>query len=198
MRPKKVLHPTDYSERSRPALMEAAELAATHGADLILLHVVETLGPEALTFGEIYSGRQPEAYRQRLFGQLRQARPEQAGLHVVYVLSEEDVVTAILRTANDLACDLIVLGTHGEGGWARWLTGSITEQVVRRAPCPVLVVKARKPPEELPPLSGAFIHPGRLIEEEQCSARLPQQAIRAVPPDGLAEGPPWADGSQPT
>jgi nucleotide-binding universal stress UspA family protein len=186
MRPKKVLHPTDYSERSRPALMAAAELAATHGADLVLLHVVETLGPEALTFGEIYSGRQPESYRQRLFGQLRQARPQQAGLHVVYVLSEEDVVTSILRTANDLACDLIVLGTHGAGGWARWLTGSIAEEVVRRAPCPVLVVKAEKPTDGLPPLAQTLLHPGRLLEEGPRTCRPPQRAIRPVPPDGVS------------
>ena len=186
MRLKKVLHPTDYSERSRPALMEAAELAAAHGADLVLLHVVDTLGPEALTFGEMSSGLQPEAYRQRLFGELRQLRPEQAGLHVVYVLSEEDVVTSVIRTASDLGCDLIVLGTHGAGGWARWLSSSIAEEVVRRAPCPVLVVKAEKPTEGLPPLAQTLFHPGRLIEEGPQTRRPPQRAIRPVPPDGVS------------
>jgi nucleotide-binding universal stress UspA family protein len=188
MRLKKVLHPTNYSERSRPALMEAAELAITFRADLVLLHVVDTLGPEALTFGELSWGRQPEAYRQRLFGELHQALPEQAGLHVIYVLSEEDVVTSVLRTAIDLGCDLIVLGTHGAAGWARWLTGSIAEEVVRRAPCPVLVVKAEKPTEGLPPLSPSLFHPGRLIQE-QCPARLSHPAIRPVLADGVRDKP---------
>ena len=111
MHPKKILHPTDYTEASRQALLEAADLAQTHGAGLVLLHVVETLGPEKLTHGEVAGGPQPEAYRRRLFEELHRVRPAAPDLHVEYVLSEEDVVTAILRTAADLGCDLIDVST---------------------------------------------------------------------------------------
>lgn len=165
MRYHKILHPTDYSDESRPALRMAADLARQHGATLVLLHVVETLGPENLTFGEV-GKRQPEAYRQRLWDEIHHARPADPQLHVEYVLSEEDVVTAILRTTTDLECDLIVMGTHGVIGWQRWLTSSIAEEVVRKATCAVLVVKPPVVPKPLPPYTATDTHPGHLIQDE--------------------------------
>ena len=63
-----------------------------------------------------------------------------------------------------MGCDLIVLSSHGATGWTRWFTGSVAEEVVRRSACPVLVVKPPRPPEELPPLDGTGLHPGRIVE----------------------------------
>jgi nucleotide-binding universal stress UspA family protein len=164
MRYRKILHPTDYSDDSKPALRMAADLAGQHGATLVLLHVVETLGPERVSFGEV-GKRQPEAFRRRLWDEIHHARPADPQLHVEYVLSEEDVVTAILRTAVDLECDLIVMGTHGVTGW-RWLTPSIAEEVVRRATCAVLVVKPPVVSRPLPTYSATEAHPGRLVQGE--------------------------------
>jgi universal stress protein A len=164
MHPNKVLHPTDYSESSRPALVEALNLARDHNAGLVLLHVVDSLGPEQLTYRESVSADQPSAYRQQLFDELRHVLPAGTQLHVDFVLSEEDPVTAILRTQADLHCDLIVLGTHGTTGVRRWFTGSVAEEVVRRALCPVLVVKADHRSDPLPPLRRTPLHPGRLTE----------------------------------
>jgi universal stress protein A len=164
MHPKKILHPTDYTESSRPALREAVALAEEHGARLVLLHVVESLGPENLSYGESTSAEQPEAYRRQLFEELRHVLPPEAHVRVDYVLSEEDLVTAILRTQADQECDLIVLGTHGLTGVRRWLTGSTAEEVVRRAPCPVLVIKEGRVPEALPDFGPSTLHPGQLIE----------------------------------
>jgi nucleotide-binding universal stress UspA family protein len=166
MRPHKILHPTDYSESSRPALKEALDLSRQHGAGLVLLHVVDSLGPEQLTYRESLSADQPSAYRQQLFDELRHVLPAGAHLHVDYVLSEEDPVTAILRTQADLGCDLVVLGTHGVSGVRRWFTGSVAEEVVRRAPCPVLVVKDERTAEQLPPLRPTPLHPGRLTQTD--------------------------------
>jgi nucleotide-binding universal stress UspA family protein len=165
MRYGKILHPTDYSEESRPALLEACELAREKGATLVLLHVVETLGPEKLTEGEA-AKRQPEAYRRRLWDEIHHVLPPDPHIHVEYVLSEESLVTAILRTAAERGCDLIVMATQGLTGWRRWLTGSVAEEVVRRASCPVLVIKPPAPPQPLGPLEADDLHPGRLIEEE--------------------------------
>jgi nucleotide-binding universal stress UspA family protein len=164
--PKKILHPTDYSQSSRPALAEAVSLARDHQAGLVLLHVVDSLGPEQLTFQESVSADQPAAYRQRLFDELRHVLPADLHAHVDYVLSEEDPLTAILRTQAELGCDLIVLGTHGTTGLRHWFTGSLAEEVVRRAPCPVLVVKAEHPPDRLPPLRPTPLHPGRLTQTD--------------------------------
>lgn len=164
MRLTKILHPTDYSGVSTPALHYAAELAHDHGASLVILHVVETLGLENLPYGQIASADQPAAYRRELFEELRRVRPAETHVHVEYVLSEEDPTTAILRTATDFGCDMIVLGSHGVTGWRRLLVGSIAEEVVRRADCPVLVVKPPHPAKPLPPYLVTALHPGRLTE----------------------------------
>jgi nucleotide-binding universal stress UspA family protein len=56
-------------------------------------------------------------------------------------LEEGDPVTQILRVARETNCDLIVMGTHGRTGLGRLVMGSVAEQVVRKALCPVLTVK---------------------------------------------------------
>lgn len=167
MHPKKILHPTDYSAVSRPALQEALALAQEHLAQLVLLHVVDSLGPEDLTYGESASGHQPEEYRQRLFAELRHVLPPESHVRAEYVLSEEDLVTAILRTQAEYSCDLIVLGTHGTTGIRRWMTRSTAEEVVRRAPCPVLVVKGPRDTESLPDFGPTGLHPGHLVDRDE-------------------------------
>ena len=163
MHPKKILHPTDYTETSRPALDEALRLAEENDASLVLLHVVDTLGPDTFAYAEGYMPFDPEELRKQLWEELRHVLPAKTDAHVEYVLSEEDVVTAILRTQIDFDCDLIVMGTHGKTGWRRWLTSSTAEEIIRRANCPVLVVKPPRPAEKLPHLQGSELHPGRLV-----------------------------------
>lgn len=162
MHPKKILVPTDYSLRSRSALTEALRLAQEDHSELVLLHVVDTLGPENLPYGESASARQPDAYRQRLFDELSHILPDTTSIHVEFVLSEEEEVTAILRTQAEHNCDLIVMASHGFTGWRRWLYGSIAEKVVRQATCPVLVVKEPREPAELPKFGATQMHPGHL------------------------------------
>jgi nucleotide-binding universal stress UspA family protein len=167
MHPRKILHPTDYSESSRPALREAIALAEEHDAKLVLLHVVESLGPENLSYGESVTAHQPEAFRRALFDELRHILPPESHVRADLVLSEEDLVTAILRTQAEFDCDLIVLGTHGLTGLRRWLSGSVAEEVVRRAPCEVLVVKEPRPPAQLPDYWPTDLHPGHLSQTEE-------------------------------
>ncbi|HWT81688.1 MAG TPA: universal stress protein, partial [Candidatus Methylomirabilis sp.] len=62
-------------------------------------------------------------------------------LRVRSVLAEGVPFDQILRAAKRLRCDLIVLATHGRTGLRHVLTGSVAENVVRRAPCPVLTVR---------------------------------------------------------
>lgn len=163
MKPTKILHPTAYSSIDDPALHEALALAKQHNANLVLLHVVDTLGPEKITFSEA-TQPQPETYRKRLWDELRHVLPADTPVHVEFVLSEEDVVTAILRSASEMGCDLIVMGSHGRHGWERWVVRSIAEEVVRKAPCPVLVVKDHPKPPELPEYDATDLHPGHLTE----------------------------------
>ena len=60
-------------------------------------------------------------------------------------VSDGDPATEILHMAHEMNCDLIVMGTHGRKGLSRLLMGSVAEEVLRKAQCPVLVVKDRSP-----------------------------------------------------
>lgn len=136
-----ILYPTDFSESAQEALPYAITMAQDSGARLIILYAVETLGPENVTYGEAVSLPQPAAYHERLWKELRQIQIPEPQIRVDYVLREEDPATAILRTAAERDCDLIVIGSHGLHGLQRLFAGSIAEEVVRGASCPVLVVK---------------------------------------------------------
>jgi nucleotide-binding universal stress UspA family protein len=140
-KPRVILHPTDYSDASASALGIAADLARLHQATLLILHVAETLGPENVTYGEAVSQLEPAGYRQRLEEDLRRHVPPPAGVSVQYLLAGGAPAGEIDRVAREHHCDLIVMGSRGRTGLSRLFTGSIAEEVIRTATCPVLVVK---------------------------------------------------------
>jgi nucleotide-binding universal stress UspA family protein len=139
----RVLAPVDFSDHARRALAYARELAALHGAALDVLHVVhEPVVPAA--FG-------PEVGALPLPGMLGPSREELeafvAGVSGPEVPVELHSATGgaaaeIVRFAEGHGSGLIVLSTHGLTGLDRFLLGSVTEKVVRRAPCPVFTVRA--------------------------------------------------------
>ena len=171
-----ILHPTDYSELSHAALQYAMDEARLHGARLIILHTVETLGPENTTFGEVASQRQPDAYRKRLWDELHREKLSDPAIPVEYLLAEEDPVEAIVRIAVERHCDLIVLGSHGRQGLQRMLGGSVAEQVMRRAPCPVLVVKLPTKDAPSAPPGATELHPGLLSEPAHGPGQAPPRS----------------------
>jgi nucleotide-binding universal stress UspA family protein len=108
----------------------AASLARDGGAQLIVLHIVPaSLAAEQRGFGE------------DLGEELNRMEIPDTGNRVERRLEEGDPVLQILRVAEETSCGLIVMGTHGRSGLARLLMGSVAEQVVRKASCPVLTVK---------------------------------------------------------
>jgi nucleotide-binding universal stress UspA family protein len=126
-----ILHPTDFSERSGYAFGLACSLARDLSAHLIVLHVVHTaLAAEKRGFGE------------DLAEDLNRMKIPDLKIPVERRLEEGDPATEICRVAKEAGCELIAMGTHGRTGFGRFLMGSVAEQVVRRAPCPVLTVKA--------------------------------------------------------
>jgi len=134
-----ILHPTDYSPRSEYALRLAALLAKEPGSRLILLHVVEP--PQAIgTVGRLAPPASEEV-KERAWERLLQLWPADPARRVQHVLAEGDPAAQILRIACEHHCDLIVMGTHGRTGLDRFVLGSVAEQVVRRAGCPVLTIK---------------------------------------------------------
>jgi nucleotide-binding universal stress UspA family protein len=124
-----ILFPTDFSERSRHEFGIACALARG-GSRLVVLHVVEVVHVAS------------EGYEDALNERLRALQPDTPSIQVEYRLREGESAEEILREAAASSCDLIVLGTHGRTGLDRLVTGSVAETVLRRARCPVLVVKA--------------------------------------------------------
>jgi general secretion pathway protein E len=131
-RVKRILVPTDFSSFSTAAISRASDLAMTFGAQLHLLHVVPTKGPE------------PEANR---LLRARQQLGQQISPHLVVELSVEQAAIAgtphraISDYAREHDIDLIVMGTHSRTGLAHAALGSVAEKVLRTAICPVLIVR---------------------------------------------------------
>jgi nucleotide-binding universal stress UspA family protein len=133
-----ILHPTDFSERSNYAFRCACSLAQDYGARLVVLHVYTPLvvgSPEGVFVQSDIEDK--EALRE----QFQQLQPRDPSVQMECRIVEGDSATEILRAAEETKCDVIVLGTHGRTGLSRLLLGSVAEQVVRRALCPVVTIK---------------------------------------------------------
>lgn len=132
-----VLHPTDFSESSESAFRLACSLARDYGARLVIMHVAElpasVVGEGALLIPPTLD---LESIRQRL----EKVRPDDPKILVQHEVVEGNPAREILGAVASTKCDLIVMGTHGRTGLRRLLMGSVAEQVVRRASCPVLTV----------------------------------------------------------
>jgi nucleotide-binding universal stress UspA family protein len=141
---KKILCAIDFSPPSRVAMLQAAELAASCHAELLLLHVQEIPAARA-QLGMMPSP--PEAYELRMgeaWRQLERSAAEVeaiAKVHVSVQQVEGPAPEEIVRIAREKEVDLVVVGTHGRKGVKRAVLGSVAELVVRRAPCSVLVVR---------------------------------------------------------
>jgi nucleotide-binding universal stress UspA family protein len=147
MRPiRKILVPTDFSAHAEAAFRWALDLAKATGAGVVALHVAR---PPAVAVdgGRLLTDPAGEV-PQDLWADLRKLRSEDPGVvveHEVIVADRPDA-SHILEILERAGYDLIVMGTHGLSGLKHRLFGGITEEVVRRALCPVMVVKALDAP----------------------------------------------------
>jgi nucleotide-binding universal stress UspA family protein len=138
---KTILHPTDFSERSALAFRLACTLAGDYGARLMIVHVAEL---PAIVHGTSFMCL-PEVDFGQLRDQLDRLQPADSTLRVERHLTQGNAATEILRLAQDAQADVIVMGTHGRTGLSRLLMGSVAEEVMRSAMCPVVTVKAPLP-----------------------------------------------------
>jgi universal stress protein A len=150
----RILVPTDFSKYSQAALNYAVAFAEKFEAELYLLHVVQDLAvfiPDMITVSPPPSPTVEQLTRavQGAFDRVIQENQlDRFSLHREVV--EGTPFYEIIRFAKEKDIDLIIMGTHGHSGLAHVLLGSVTEKVVRKAPCPVLTV--RHPEHE-------FVHP---------------------------------------
>lgn len=152
----------DYSEVGDHAFDAALQIACERGhCKLHAIHVLPVVSSVSPTeLGEVFSEPEPhvlDAAGQALqsYVQMRIRRFE--SLSANYDPSKQDVARyiqcaspahRIAALASDVGADLVVVGTHGRTGAKRWFLGSVAEQVVRIAPCTVLVVRAPQTSDE--------------------------------------------------
>jgi quercetin dioxygenase-like cupin family protein len=86
-------------------------------------------------------------------------------------VAEGDASVAILRLAQAAGCDLIVMGTHGRTGLGRLLAGSVAEEVLRKAACPVMAVKTPIP-ATAPPEASVLAKPGEIVDVRPLGSAL--------------------------
>jgi nucleotide-binding universal stress UspA family protein len=135
---RKILHPTDLSENSRAAFDVACALARDYRAELLVLHVNK---PEGIYAPDGVAMALPAQEPLALRGKLAQVRPADSSVKVEHRLVDGEPSEEILKVAGAEGVDVIVMGTHGSTGLARLLMGSVAENVLRKAPCPVLTVR---------------------------------------------------------
>lgn len=141
---RKILIPTDFSENSKAAIQSGCELARKFGAEVHLLNVVDNIGPfvvgmeMAPVSSFAYDVIAAEAAAVEQLAKL----PGTAGNGYRIIRSTQlgPSSSGIKQYAMEKNIDLIVICTHGYTGWEHLLMGSVAEDVVRRAPCPVLTV----------------------------------------------------------
>lgn len=151
---RRILVPTDFSKFSRIALAYASAFAEKFGAELYLLHVVQDLAvfiPDMVTVAPPPAPSVEQMTRavQDAFDRIiKENQLDRLNIH--REVREGTPFYEIVRYAKEQNINLIIMGTHGHTGLTHMLLGSVTEKVVRKAPCPVLTV--RHPEHE-------FVHP---------------------------------------
>jgi nucleotide-binding universal stress UspA family protein len=139
---KHIVFPTDFSEYNDTALQYASRLAAESGATLHFVHVADTreLGAAAGEVSYLYSAEW-EKGRHRAERKLKRMAPPDSGVNFKHHSLTGIPDVQIVAFAVDQKADLIVMASHGRTGISRFVMGSVAEAVMRKAPCPVMVVK---------------------------------------------------------
>ena len=145
----RILHPTDFSKASAPAFARTIAEARQTRSELILLHVLAPVIPavgasEGYLSPSVYEemSKSSRAWAQkqmdRLLAKAKTARVRARGMLLEGVAHEQ-----IVRAAKRQRASLVVIGTHGRTGVARFFLGSVAARVAATAPCPVLTVRGR-------------------------------------------------------
>lgn len=146
----RILCPIDFSEFSEHAFEHALAIARWYGSRVTLLHVftnwpavniIPSLDTTAITPVPLRDIDRDELVRQMERVVERHPAP---GVHIETLVQEApNIHREILAQAEGLHADLVVIGSHGRSGFERLLLGSVTEKVLRKATCPVMVIPRR-------------------------------------------------------
>lgn len=145
----KIVVPTDFSESAYVAIDHAIDIAKRFGADIKLVHVLETgayqgiFSPSKKTeFNEL------EESQQKLQSDAHKLETE-TGVNVSQEVVRGRIYEQIVAAAEEAEADLIVMGTHGSSGWEEFFVGSNAFKVVTQSSCPVLSIQGKATQPEL-------------------------------------------------
>ena len=147
IRLKRILVPVDFSAPSQQAFGYALRFAKEFGSEVTLLHIVEKHGVGSglseLPAELEYSNRQLNRTKHQL--RALSASSNIPGSPTIRSVVRKGLPAhEIVEAAKEFETDLIVIATHGYTGWKHFCIGSVTERVVRAAPCPVFVVREKE------------------------------------------------------
>jgi len=142
---RRILHPSDFSTASQPAFRKAVELAKASRAEVTIVHVLSPVMPvlgdgyiSPKVYDELITSSRAWAQKQ-LVKRIASARAAgvKAKGRLMEGIAHEQIVRAARRT------DVVVMGTHGRSGLAKFFVGSVAGRVVAAAPRPVLTVRGK-------------------------------------------------------
>jgi nucleotide-binding universal stress UspA family protein len=143
---KNILAAIDFSDVSTRVIEQAVEISQSFAGKLWLVHVTDP-DPDFIGYG---TGPQTERdWRakilkdEHLYIQQQALELDRQGINVTPLLIQGATAEAILKEALKLKADLIVIGSHGHNSFYNALVGSVSEQVIRKATCPVLIIPAK-------------------------------------------------------
>jgi nucleotide-binding universal stress UspA family protein len=139
---RRILVPTDGSPCGEKAAQHAVTLASVTGSNVVFLFVMDSLRNYREGVMDDVRKTLADEGEQSLASARRRAAD--AGVHADVELLEGDPAEVILRRSSDF--ELVVMGSHGKGLWKRLTVGSVTQSVLRRVECPVLLVPCQHEP----------------------------------------------------
>jgi nucleotide-binding universal stress UspA family protein len=132
---KKILAPTDFSDLAATGVAYAFNLAQELGAELVVINVITPDESNYVSSGEIQEHKRMlnDFIEENFAG-------AESTVRIRKIVEPGPPSSTVVYSAKNESADLIVMSSHGRSGLPRVLMGSVTEQILRKAPCPVLVV----------------------------------------------------------
>jgi len=181
---KAILCPVDFSEFSRHALAHTVRLARWFDSTVTVLHVSPPqVRPPSVVFGGLPGPIPPidllpvpaaPDQRDEILAQMSSfaATVNTNGVEIRFVTREGSPVREILVEAERTRSNLLVLGTHGHSGFERFILGSVTERILRKAACPVLTVP--------PPVDKAPADALQIFSRILCAADFSEASQKGI------------------
>jgi len=136
----RILLATDFSAPAEQALEWGRRICAAFGAKLVLLHVIDIFGTAQMGVHIVGGDPLIPLLREEATRHMQEWQSREAGAEGV--VREGSPRPAIVEAAQELNCQMIVMGTHGRSGLAHLVMGSVAEYVVRHSKVPVLTVRS--------------------------------------------------------